>query len=251
MMEGLGEIQAVVLAGGQGTRLRPCVGDCPKPLAPVAGRPFLEWPLRRLAQWGVRDVLLCVGYGAGQIRAQFGSGHALGLRLDYSEEDVPLGTAGALRRALPQMVSDPVLVLNGDSYCEVPYDRFWAFYRRRSADGALVLVRAEESRRYGSVDIDADGRVVRFAEKTEGMTGSWINAGHYLFSRALLKTIPEGRCVSLEREMLPEWRRRLAGFAGAWAFLDIGTPDSYGLAHAFLAACQAERSVFRAGERSL
>ncbi|GIW55280.1 MAG: hypothetical protein KatS3mg082_1684 [Nitrospiraceae bacterium] len=248
-MDGIERLQAVILAGGRGTRLRACVSDRPKPLAPVAGLPFVEWILRRLAQWGVRDVLLCVGYRARQIREQLGTGQALGLRIIYSEEVFPLGTAGALRLALPYVATDPVLVLNGDSYCEVPYDHLLAFHRRRSIEGTLALVKAEDAGRYGSVDIDGDGYIVRFAEKAAGHAGSWINAGCYLLTQALLGTIPTGRCVSLEREMFPKWLGRLAGFAGEWPFLDIGTPESYRRAGAFLVAREVGQAAASVGER--
>lgn len=244
-------VQAVVLAGGKGTRLRACVPERPKPMALVAGRPFLEWLLCWLRHWGIREVLLCVGYRAETIRSHFGGGSAWGLRIGYSEEQTPLGTGGALRLALPRLVSDPVLVLNGDSYCEAPLDRFLAFHRQRDAGGSLLLVPGVEPRRYGSVAIDDEGRVVRFCEKAAGTVDPWVSAGLYLLAPGLLATIPAGRYVSLEREMFPWWLSRLAGFAGEWPFLDIGTPESYRQAQAFLAGRQVGGATLRVKEISV
>lgn len=212
------------------------MADRPKPMAEVAGRPFLEWLLLSFRDWGITDVLLCVGYRAECIRRHFGEGASLGLRILYSEEGEPMGTGGALRHALPLLSSDPVLVANGDSYCEAPLDRFLALHRQRRADGSLLLVRARDPGRYGAVELDAEGSVVGFDEKTDRPDGAWINAGLYLFTRALIATIPLRRPVSLEREMMPQWLpRRLVGCAGDWRFLDIGTPDSYRHAAASLA----------------
>ncbi len=115
-MNTIGNVTAAVLAGGLGTRLRGVLADCPKVLAPVKGKPFLAYLLEHLAGQGLRDVVLCVGYGSEQVEAVFGRSYA-GLRLAYSCEPAPLGTAGAVRLALPMLESDPVLVMNGDSFC--------------------------------------------------------------------------------------------------------------------------------------
>ncbi|MEW6246954.1 MAG: nucleotidyltransferase family protein [Nitrospirota bacterium] len=236
------DIPAVILAGGQGVRLRSCVTDRPKPMALVAGRPFLEWLLLRLRRWGVREVVLCVGYGAHQIRRYFSDGTWLDMEIRYAQEESPLGTAGALRLALPFLDSDPVLVLNGDSYCDAPLDHFLASHCQRGADGSLLLVKVPDPLRYGTVGLNSEGRIMTFHEKAAPPVGAWINAGQYLFARELVATIPAGVPLSLEHEIIPRWlARRLVGFSGHWPFLDIGTPESYRQADAFFqSACLAD-----------
>jgi NDP-sugar pyrophosphorylase family protein len=149
----------------------------------------------------------------------------------YSQESSPLGTAGALRLALPLLGSANVLVLNGDSFSDGSLGDFWTWHCARGADATLLLAHVAETSRYGCVHVDDEGRVLRFAEK-DGTSGSgWINAGVYLIERRLLKMIPADRAVSLEREMFPVWMsERLYGHQTSAAFLDIGTPESLALA---------------------
>jgi NDP-sugar pyrophosphorylase family protein len=160
-----------------------------------------------------------------------------GLRLAYSPEPVPLGTAGALRLALPRISSPTVLLLNGDSYCDVNLSTFWDFHRRQIAAASLVLSRVPDTARFGKVHL-TDERVARFEEKQDARGPGWINAGIYLIDRPLIETIPTGWPVSLEREMFPAWAEqgRLHGFCCPGRFLDIGTPQSYVEAEAFFPA---------------
>lgn len=233
-MDDLRDVTAAVLAGGLGTRLRPAVDDRPKALAPVAGRPFLAYVLDRLAAAGVRHVVLCTGYRGAQIRACFGD-HYCGLRLAYSQEPAPLGTAGSLGLALPHLASDPVLVVNGDSACEADLGEFLGWHAARRAAASLALARVPDALRYGRVDVDAAGAVLRFEEKGEGGPG-WINGGVYLLGRALLDAIPAGCPCSLEREVFPTWvGRGLHGWRGGGRFLDIGVPEDYAIAPRFFA----------------
>lgn len=228
-------ITAAILAGGLGTRLRAVVTDRPKALAEVHGRPFLSFLLDQLAAARIRDVVLCIGYRGEQVRAAFGDAYG-GLRLRYSQERELLGTAGALRLALPLLQSDPVLVMNGDSFCETDLRAFARWHWERGAEATLLLVRVPDAGRYGRVEVDAAGRVLRFEEK--GSTGDpgWVNAGVYLLSRRLLGTIPAGRPVSLEHQVFPAWiGRGLYGYRTAGRFLDIGTPEAYAMAEAFFA----------------
>ena len=234
-MEDLRDVTAVILAGGLGTRLRPVVADRPKVLAEVHGRPFLAFLLDQLAAAGIRDVVLCIGYRGEQVRAAFGEAYGA-LRLRYSQESRLLGTAGALRLALPLLHSDPVLVMNGDSFCEADLASFTRWHRRRGAAATLLLARVPDTGRYGRVELDAEGRVLRFEEKGSPGGPGWVNAGVYLLSRRLLSTIPAGRPVSLEREVFPAWiGRGLYGHRSTGRFLDIGTPEAYATAEAFFA----------------
>ena len=234
-MKGLENVSAAILAGGLGTRLHSVIADRPKVLANVRGRPFLAYLLDQLDSFGFNDVVVCTGYMGDQVQAAFGESWGR-LRLSYSRESVPLGTAGALRCALPMFKSDSVLVMNGDSFCEADLESMWSWHSKGGMDASILLARVPNTRRYGRVRVDANGLVLKFDEKsTEGGEG-WINGGVYLLSRRLLLTIPTAGPVSLEREMFPVWLERgLSGYRGEGRFLDIGTPESYGAAQEFFA----------------
>ena len=229
----LAHVSAAILAGGLGTRLRPAVGDRPKVLAEVHGRPFLSYLLDKLDATGIRTAVLCVGYGANQVKAAFGD-RFKGLRLIYSREPEPLGTAGALRFALPHLAGDPVLALNGDSFCEIDLAAFNEWHCARGGAASLVLTRVDDAARYGNVVCDEGDRVLRFEEKPEATGPGRINAGIYLIHRSLIAAVPAGRAASLEQEMLPVWTGEgVYGFPGGGRFIDIGTPDSYAKAAKF------------------
>lgn len=227
---------AFLLAGGQGTRLRPAVADRPKPLAPVRGRPFAEWLVHSLAGQGIRRIVFCTGHMADQIASHFGDGRAWGVETVYSREEKPLGTAGALRLATERMPGEaPLLALNADSYCDFDVVRLVSTHRTRGARGTVWLARADDAGRYGSVEADADGRVTAFAEKSSRHGRGWINAGIYALDRDVLAGIPAGAAASLETQVLPALAGKgLWSVAGESPLLDIGTPESYARAEAFL-----------------
>jgi NDP-sugar pyrophosphorylase family protein len=224
----MGAIAAAILAGGLGSRLRPVVGDRPKVLAPVGGRPYLTYLLDRLADAGFQEVVLLTGFRAELVRDALGTCYA-GMRLVYSREPHPLGTAGALRLALPYLAASTVLLLNGDSFCNADLCRFWRSHHRRRADLSLVVSRASDTARFGKVRLRQDGRVNGFAEKDASGGPGWINAGLYLLRRALIEEIQPGKAVSLECELFPNWvrSRRLYAYRTRAGCLDIGTPQSY------------------------
>jgi NDP-sugar pyrophosphorylase family protein len=231
----LASIPVAILAGGLGTRLRPAVGDRPKVVADVAGRPFLAYLLDQLAGWGFRDAVLCVGHAAQAVETALGASHGP-LRLRYSRESAPLGTAGALRLALPLLEGEALMAMNGDSFCGADLAAAWAWHRAEGSPATLVVVEVDDAARYGRVELDADGAVRRFAEKQDGATPGWINAGIYLLERARVAEIPAGTALSLERDVLPGWvGRGLRGFRTRAPFLDIGTPQSYARASRFFA----------------
>jgi D-glycero-alpha-D-manno-heptose 1-phosphate guanylyltransferase len=234
-VEGLSGVTAAILAGGMGTRLRPCVADRPKVLADVRGRPFLSYLLDQLEHHEIRNVILCSGHLGEQVHAAFGDSYGK-LRLAYSRELSPLGTAGALRLALPLLHSESVLIMNGDSFCDVDLGDFLSWHYKRGANGSLVLVRRFDTTRSGRVEVDAEGRITRFEEKG-GRTGSgWINAGIYLLTQRLLRTIPVSGVVSLEQKLFPGWiNDGLYGYQSGGCFLDIGTPETYALVEQFFA----------------
>jgi NDP-sugar pyrophosphorylase family protein len=228
-------VTAAILAGGLGSRLRPAVSGRPKALANIRERPFLTYLFDQLVAAGATDVVLCTGYLGDQIRMIFGESYNT-LRLNYSHESTPLGTAGALRLALPLFNSNPVLVMNGDSYCDANIREFWFWHGRRHSNATLLLTKIFDTERFGQVKVDTDGKVTDFKEKGSGQGSGWINAGIYLLSRDLLKEIPVNRAVSLEREVFPAWiGRGLYGYQSEARFMDIGTPEAYASAQSFFA----------------
>ncbi|MFH1314584.1 MAG: nucleotidyltransferase family protein [Candidatus Eisenbacteria bacterium] len=234
MVENMTGLSAAILAGGLGSRLSPVLAGRQKVMAEFGGQPFLAYLLDQLAGVGVPDVVLCTGHLGEQVRAALGETHGP-LHLTYSQEASPRGTAGALRRALPLLKSDTVLVMNGDSFCEADLGAFWTWHCAREAEASLLLARVPDTGRYGRVRVDTDGFMLSFGEK-DGTTGpGWINAGIYLISRSLLVDIPPDQMVSLERAVFPTWiGRRLYGYRCEGRFLDIGTPETYAAAERFL-----------------
>jgi len=228
-------LTAAILAGGLGTRLRPVLFDGPKVLVAVNGRPFLAYLLDQLSDAGVRRVVLCTGYRGEQVREAFGERYG-DLELAYSQESEPLGTAGALRLALPLLDTDPVLVLNGDSYCEADLGDFLAWHLAHGSAGSLLLTWVEDASRYGTVDVGDSGIILAFREKAGLAIPGWINAGVYLLSRRLLGSILAGGAGSIERDVFPVWvGQGLKGYQARVSFMDIGTPESYAQAEAFFA----------------
>ncbi len=219
-------IESLVLVGGLGTRLRPSVGDIPKPMAEVAGRPFLAYLLRRLARDGFRSVTLLTGYRAGAVEQYFGSGAGTELSIAYSPEPVPLGTAGALRNALPRLVGRRFLVMNGDSFFDIDLSAFVA--AAGDAPASLALARVPETGRFGSVDVDSLGTVSGFREKSASGGQGLINAGVYVLDRDVIAGVPQDRPASLEREVFPRLvGHGLRGIAFDAFFVDIGVPEAY------------------------
>lgn len=229
------DVTAVILAGGVGSRLRSAVSDRPKGLAEVDGRPFLAFVLEQLARAGVQRVVLCTGHLGMQIRAAFGTDFR-GMRVSYSHEEAPLGTGGALRLAVDAVGDRTLLVLNGDSFCEVDLEAARRDFERCGRNPTLVLSWQADTTRYGRVECDAAMRITAFEEKGARGGAGWINAGIYFVDRPLVEAIPTGRPVSLERDVFPEWISRvLRGFPTQGRFLDIGTPESYAQAVDFFA----------------
>ena len=175
-------ITVAILAGGLGTRLREAVADKPKVLAEVNGRPFLTYLLDRIADAGACRVVLCTGYLAKLVTSTLGDRYR-NIELLYSEESVPLGTGGALRLALPLFNSDPVLVMNGDSFCDADLLLFEEQHRNSGAKASLVLAKVADVNRYGSVVLAPDNAITHFAEKGNRQGEGLINAGIYLFAK--------------------------------------------------------------------
>jgi D-glycero-alpha-D-manno-heptose 1-phosphate guanylyltransferase len=232
-MKNLSDITAAILAGGLGTRLRSAIPDRPKVLAEVGGRPFIVYLLDQLAAAGIQEVVLCTGYLGHQVKEVLGQTHGP-LSLIYSQESSPLGTGGALRLALPIFLTDQVLILNGDSFCDANLRALALIHRLRRAKATILLVEVSDNGRFGWVNVDAGGAIQEFLEKGSKRGPGWINAGIYLIDRSLLRTIPPNQKVSLEQESFPAWvGQGLYGFRSHGRLVDIGTPESFALAQDF------------------
>jgi len=218
--------EAIVLVGGLGTRLRPVIGHVPKPMAPVARRPFLAWLLDRLADCGLRRVILATGYRADAIERVVGR-RWLQMEVDYSVEEAPLGTGGAVRLAASSLRGDGVHVLNGDTWLLYAPAALEEAVRRLGVWSGMALAYVPDAGRYGSVAV-SDGKVVGFREKS-AIGAGWINAGCYFLTDAALDALPELECFSLENDVLLPWAQdgAIAAFKRTSGFIDIGVPADY------------------------
>ncbi|ANB71473.1 nucleotidyl transferase [Paraburkholderia phytofirmans OLGA172] len=225
-------IPAIVLAGGLGTRLRSVVPDLPKPMAVVAGKPFLWWVLRRLEQQGIADVYLSVGYKRDVIEDYFGDAFGA-LKVHYVIEDEPLGTGGAIAKAMAEIGGDEAFVLNGDTMTIVDFDDLRAAGASGEADVVMAVAKLDDVARYGAVDFDAapPRRATAFREK--GQTGAgFINAGVYLVKRASFMRYVNQERFSFEQDFLHAHLAELQVHAvpAVSQLIDIGVPEDYALA---------------------
>ncbi len=221
-------MQAVLLAGGLGTRLRSVVKDRPKPMALIEGKPFMEYVVLELIRHGVTEVIFAVGYKGSMVEEYFKDGTLWGIRTSYAYEEELLGTAGAIKNAGSQVTEDRFLVLNADTFYQLDYTRLTDLSRERELDMALVLREVPDVSRYGQAVLE-DGWLKSFDEKIEEKCPGTINGGVYLLRRSLLDDIPEGK-VSLEHDMIPKWLsegKKLGGIVNDGYFIDIGIPEDY------------------------
>ena len=222
-------MQALILAGGAGTRLRSVLGDnLNKPMAPIANKPFLEYLVMWLRKQDIGDIILCVGYKADLIQSYFGEGERWDVHLEYSRETEFLGTGGALKLAEDLVHGNEFMVLNGDSFLDVDLGELARFHHEVSATATLALAQVDNAQRFGSVRLDDAHRIVGFAEKDNEARAGLINAGIYMLSREVLGMIPPRQVCSLEREVFPALiARNLCGLPFPGFFIDIGVPADY------------------------
>ncbi len=223
-------MQALVLAGGEGTRLRPLTLSTPKPVMPFAGRPFMTFMLDWLARHEVDDVILSCGFMSDAVESVLGDMHA-GMRLRYVHEEEPLGTAGPLRLALDTgaLKDERLYVLNGDVLTDMDLTAEREQHERTGARATLCLIAVDDTESYGVVPTTDDGEVEAFLEKSPGPAPTnRINAGAYLLEREVIEQIPPGRAVSIEREIFPTLvGDGLFGYRAAGYWMDVGTPRRY------------------------
>ena len=226
----LAKTDVFVIAGGLGTRIAPVLGDVPKLLAPISGRPYLSYLLDWLWYFGARRIVLGLGYRAQPIieYLKLNSSMPEHTEVETVIEPYPLGTAGAIRFARHRLRTDPVLVMNGDSFADADLCDFVSYHAGIMATATLLCANVDDAGRYGRVELDANGRIRGFIEKDQQFHGSGlVNAGMYLFSAVLLDEISAGCAVSLERDVFERASAgTFASFTGKFRFIDIGTPES-------------------------
>lgn len=224
-------MQALILAGGEGTRLRPLTIHTPKPVVPIVNRPFLYYQLDILKRAGIHDITLSLSYQPNKIADIFGEGEELGLKIRYAVENSPLGTAGAYKNAQEQLKTTAV-VFNGDILTDIDLAKVVEYHKSKKATATIVLTPVENPSAYGLVETESDGQVRRFLEKPkpEEITCNTINAGIYILEPHVLDYIPAGEKFSFEYQLFPALLERKEPFyAFTWEgyWLDIGTPKSY------------------------
>lgn len=228
-------MQALILAGGKGTRLRPLTLHTPKPVVPIVNRPFLLFQIDLLKKAGILDIVLSLSYQPKKIEDVLGDGSDFGVRLKYTVESQPLGTAGAYKNA-EEHIGESTVVFNGDILTDIDLSRVIDQHRSRDAAATIVLTRVQNPMAYGLVETGKEGEVRRFLEKPKAdeITCNTINAGIYVLEPSVLSLIPESENFSFEYGVFPELLRKQERFF-AWIsgdyWLDIGTPQRYLRAH--------------------
>ncbi len=219
--------EAIILAGGLGTRLRRVVKDVPKPMANINGKPFLEYLLLNLERKGIEKVVLSVGYRWKVIENYFGKRHS-NIEILYSAENTPLGTGGAIKQAINLVDSEEVFILNGDTLFDIDLDSFFKQHKNKGSNLSLALKRMENCDRYGTVEIGEDNRIVAFLEKENRKEGL-INGGVYLLNKAFFSSFKLPQVFSFEKEFLYQHYKKYPfyGFPFDSYFIDIGVPDDY------------------------
>jgi len=229
------KINAIILAGGLGSRLRSIVADVPKVLAPVNGRPFLDIVIDSLAKSGIVDrVVLAAGYMAEKIIDQYQNSYRFGLDIFVSIEEQLLGTGGAIRLAMELTDSQDILVLNGDSFVEIGYIALYRAHKKNNSQLTMVLKHVENASRYGTVILNGD-KIVSFQEKNNEIVAGFINAGVYLLNRDLFVHVAQNKIISMEKDLLPDMIKHNAyAFISNGRFIDIGLPDTYKIVEDYL-----------------
>nr|WP_235831515.1 NDP-sugar synthase [Gordonia zhaorongruii] len=223
-------VQALILVGGKGTRLRPLTLSAPKPMLPTAGLPFLTHLLSRIREAGITDVVLGTSFKAEVFAEHYGDGSSLGINLTYVTETEPLGTGGGIRNVYDHLTADTILVFNGDVLGGTDIRDVVATHHESGAEVTLHLVRVNDPRAFGCVPTDSAGRVSAFLEKTQDPPTNQINAGTYVFNRDVIGEIPAGRSVSVEREVFPSILaagRHIHAHVDAAYWRDMGTPEDF------------------------
>ncbi len=238
-------MKAIILVGGEATRLRPLTLNTPKAMVPVLNRPFLEHVIQHLIRHGIKDIILTLGNLAKPVENYFGDGNQFGIRLAYAVEDTPLGTAGAVRNATGYL-DKAFFVLNGDIFTDLNLKDMFHFHRERKAKVTIALTAVEDPTSYGLIETTAQGRVTRFLEKPDPseITTNMINAGTYIIEPDVLDYIPERTSFSFERQLFPQLLDQgepVYAYPSSNYWIDIGTPEKYLKLHRDLLSGKSNR----------
>ena len=232
-MSDLSQVTAVILAGGLGTRLRDVVSERPKVMAEINGKPFLYYLLDQLVGSNIEKIVISTGYMGYFIEKRLGNSYK-GFQIDYSVEESPLGTAGALKLAEQMVDSENCLVMNGDSYTEFDAISLLMFRKEKNASTVLLVKIVPDTSRFGTVHMNEQNEIIRFTEKGETADSGYINAGVYMIKSTELHRIPDRAPCSLEYDFFPAMiGKRIYGYKTKGKFIDIGTPESYAQAEEF------------------
>ena len=224
-------IKAFILAGGKGARLRPLVLHTPKPIVPLANIPFLFFQIDHIKRAGITEIILSLSYQPRKITDIFGDGMKYGVTMRYTHEDLPLGTAGALKAAT-NLIDDTLIVLNGDVLTDINLLDILKYHRTKKAEATIAITRVMNPGGYGLIEANSKGRVVRFIEKPpeDEVTGDTVNAGIYVLEPSVLDRIPAGGPQSLERELFPamvQHGAKVYAYLTQGFWQDIGNPEKY------------------------
>ncbi len=241
-------MQAIILCGGQGTRLRSVIGENQKTMTKIGTKPFLVDVVHYLKTYKITNIIFATGYKSKEVRDYFGEKYYFGIDVSYAEEKTPLGTGGAIRNALPKIKYDYVLVVNGDTLFKANLYALEANYKNLNADMSIACKSVDDKSRYGTIKIDYSGEkangdktqgvIVSFDEKivknkdqdtNKAGDGFFINGGIYIISKKLIESIPSDENVSLEKDLIPKWLgegKKIGAVVSESSFIDIGTPES-------------------------
>lgn len=228
-------MQAVIIAGGKGTRLQPLTFGSPKPMLPILDRPFLSWMVERCQQAGITDILMNVRYQAEQIQDYFGDGEAFGVKIRYVIEETALDTAGAMKLAEPYYTGDSLIVFNADILTDLDLGALIEAHEQTQAKATLTLTRVEDPTAFGLVELSDDGSVVAFREKPTAEEAAklgidTVNAGTYILEPDIFAQYPDNQPLSFERTVFPDLltqQQRVTGFIWDGYWMDLGTPAKY------------------------
>jgi NDP-sugar pyrophosphorylase family protein len=232
-MSDLSRVKAVILAGGMGTRLRKVVSDRPKVTAEINGKPFLCYLFDQLADTGIERIVISTGYMADTVEDTMGASYK-SIYVDYSKEEIPLGTAGALKLAGQAIDTEYCLVMNGDSYTEFDPVSLFMIHKQKNANIIILVKAVPDTSRFGAIQMNKQNEIVRFVEKGDSTGAGFINAGVYIMKTSALQKIPDKAPCSLEYDFFPAMiGKNIYGYEAKGRFIDIGTPESYAKAEAF------------------
>jgi NDP-sugar pyrophosphorylase family protein len=232
-MSNFSQVSAIILAGGLGTRLRGVAPGLPKVMAEINGKPFITYLLDQLAEAEIERVIISTGYKAEIIEETVGSSYKE-IKINYSREESPLGTGGALRLASEVVDASLCLVMNGDSFVEFDPVSLFLFHRGKGAQITILIKRVSDINRYGAIEMNGEHEIVQFREKESASGPGFMNAGVYLIEMGILETIPDKTPCSIEYDFFPRMTGKgLYGCEAGGKFIDIGTPESYAQAEKF------------------